>query len=121
MRRQEQATRAERLGEYAGRCWRSYLRVLDRLSGGLQRLGIPNSLSRIIALGLQVSVLFVLLFVAFWGAIIVAFIFVVSRSIGRSGQQREDWAIGEQYDERDDPSYDPINYSRTSDPRFDDE
>ncbi|WP_055136586.1 DUF3742 family protein [Pseudomonas corrugata] len=80
MREQEQATRAEKLGEYAGRCWRSYLRVLDRLSGGLQRAGAPYALSRMIAWGLQALVLFVLLYVAFW----ITIIFIVV-ALGSSG------------------------------------
>ncbi|WP_082460506.1 DUF3742 family protein [Pseudomonas mediterranea] len=93
MCRQEQATRAERLGEYAGRCWRSYLRGLDRLSGGLQRLGVPNSLSRIIALGLQASVLFVLLFVAFWVAVIAIYLFV-SWSVHIEEEAASGWRDG---------------------------
>ncbi|WP_428983133.1 DUF3742 family protein [Pseudomonas bijieensis] len=120
MREREQPTRAERLGEYAGRCWRSYLRGLDRLSGGLQRVGVPYVLSRMITWGLQALVLFVLLCVAFWVTVIVAFIFVAVLTLVRSGWEREEWGLGEQNDHKKSVFYDPINYNDPDDPRFED-
>ncbi|XVN19825.1 hypothetical protein QZH46_07085 [Pseudomonas corrugata] len=71
-------------------------------------------------MGLQASVLFVLLFVAFWVAVIVAFIFVAAVTVVRSGPPGEESGFGEQNDHKKSVFYDPINYNDPDDPRFDD-
>ncbi|WP_092148155.1 MULTISPECIES: DUF3742 family protein [unclassified Pseudomonas] len=74
MSEQEQSSGAEKFGNYLGRCWKGYSRILDRFSRCLQRAGVPFVLCRMIGVSLQAVVLVALLCVAFWITIIGMFV-----------------------------------------------
>ena len=76
MSEQEQSSSAEKFGNYLGRCWKGYSRILDRFSRCLQHMGVPYVLCRMIGVGLQAVVLIILLYVAFWITLIAICLFV---------------------------------------------
>lgn len=80
MNEKDQPSRAKRLGEYVGRCWKCYSRALDKISHRLQQAGVPFALSRMAVWIMQVVAITGLLYVAFWITLIV-----IIASLGVSG------------------------------------
>lgn len=121
MYEENRASRSARFGEWLGRRWREYRRVEGDISRWLIQKGLSRRSVKVLRWTIHVGLLLVVLVFAFWVALIAGFIVVLASGVVRSYKRKEEWAIGEQYDERNDPFYDPINYSHTVDPRFDDD
>ncbi|WP_460322782.1 DUF3742 family protein [Pseudomonas ogarae] len=66
MSEKDRPSRAERLGERFGQCWKCYSHVLNKISHRLQRWGIPSALSRMAVWVMQGAAIAGLLYVAFW-------------------------------------------------------
>ncbi|WP_285374239.1 DUF3742 family protein [Pseudomonas sp. lyk4-TYG-107] len=94
MTEKDQTSKASRLGEYLGRCWKGYLRNLAKLSGLLIRVGVPSVIAKICTLLLQTVAVISLLYIGFWTAVI--FIVVLIGSIRYSSTENEppNWRDG---------------------------
>lgn len=77
MNGKDRSSRAKKLGEYVGRCWKRYSRALDKISHRLQQVGVPRALSRIVGRGLHAVVIFGLLYAAFWVTLMAITLFVI--------------------------------------------
>jgi len=66
-------TTAERFGRWLGRGWRSYVRGGQRVSAWLVAKGVPVSVATALVWVAKLAVLGVLLYVAFWVALLIIF------------------------------------------------
>lgn len=64
---------SHRLGRGAGRAWRGYLRREQRVAGWLVTRGVPASAATAVLWIVKLAVLGVLLYSAFWLALLLAF------------------------------------------------
>ena len=64
---------SHRLGRGAGRAWRGYLRREQRVAGWLVTRGVPASAATAVLWVVKLAVLGVLLYTAFWLALLLAF------------------------------------------------
>ncbi|TFA85140.1 uncharacterized protein DUF3742 [Pseudomonas sp. LAIL14HWK12:I2] len=117
----EEPTRFSKYGEWLGGRCRSYLRAEKLVAAGLLNRGIPKAIATLLRWSVRIVIALLAIFLALSIALILVLALVVAKSMERSTFMKEDWAIGEQYHERDDPFYDPINNSQSVDPRFDDD
>ncbi|MDU7587944.1 MAG: DUF3742 family protein [Acidovorax sp.] len=69
---------AERLGRSVGRGWRAYARGERRLSCWLVLQGLPARVAQVLLSAIKLSVLGVLLYFAFWLALLVVFLVFVA-------------------------------------------
>lgn len=76
MSEKDRPSRAEKLGERFGRCWKCYLHALNKIEHYLQRWGIPFALSRLVGWALYAVVIIGLLYVAFWVTLVAITLFV---------------------------------------------
>lgn len=70
---------AERFGCWLGRGWRAYVRRERRVSGWLVAQGVPTPAVAVLIWGVKLAVLAVLLYTAFWLALVLIFGVVISR------------------------------------------
>ena len=113
---------AERLGQALGRGWRAYVRGERRASNWLVSKGVPVAGATVLLWLVKLVVLGVLLYSAFWLALLVAFSVVAAWAArGSAYDEYEEGEIGDQADHKRSVFYDPINYNDDPDPRFDDE
>ena len=113
---------AERLGRTLGRGWRAYVRGERRASNWLVSKGVPVAGATVLLWLVKLVVLGVLLYSAFWLALLVAFSVVAAWAArGSAYDEYEEGEIGDQADHKRSVFYDPINYNDDPDPRFDDE
>ena len=127
MKPSAQTSFAERTGLMLGRMWRGYVRQERKVSGWIVVQGVPAGgatawlwIVKLVALG-------VLIYVAFWLAILLAFAVAVLWAVrGSDLDGAEEWAVGEQAEHKSNPGYHPVLYndapdSRYADPRYDDD
>jgi len=84
--------------------------------------GLPISGAKAILWIIKLAVIGVLLYVAFWLALLlllVASAAWLARGVDQT--EPEEWAVGDQADHKKSVFYDPINYNDDPDPRFDDD
>ncbi|MER2552984.1 MAG: DUF3742 family protein [Thauera sp.] len=113
-------TFAERVGRMLGRTWRGFVRLDRKAHGRLAALGWVPGMAGAALLALQLVVLSVLAYTAFWLALLLAVIVVAAWMARDSeGDETEEWAIGEQAEHKHNPGYDPILYNDAPDPRYD--
>ncbi|WP_448111268.1 DUF3742 family protein [Pseudomonas lini] len=94
MTEKDQTTRAVRLGEWLGRCWKGYLRFLDRVFSWLRRAGIPPTLARVFVWALQAVVIITLLYVTFWITLIAIVVFVAGSGLLETDDEAPGWRDG---------------------------
>ncbi|QRK81786.1 DUF3742 family protein [Pseudomonas granadensis] len=117
----ERGTAFSILGKWLGRLWLRMIQIDERISSLIEDRRMPDPLVSFLKWGLRLALL-LLLIISALGLSAVALLILFSAKMGsRPVSNDEDWAIGEQYDQRDDPFYDPINDSRMIDPRFEDD
>lgn len=121
MKQRERMSIPERLGRLAGKAVRNYRRIEARLLEMMRKKGIPNGIGVTLLWVIKLLIVGGLLYIAFWLALILFFVVVAARLSLVPMHDEEEWAIGEQADHKDSVFYDPINYTDTPDPRFDDE
>ncbi|HCM5830653.1 DUF3742 family protein [Klebsiella pneumoniae] len=124
---QKQRT-AWRLGQWLGHRYRALLRQEARFAGWLAAQGVPLKVARWLPLTVKLAAGLVLLYVAFWLALLFLGIVVLANaSVSHThGDEDDDWPLGGQADHRKRPGYDPNLYndapdSRYYDPRYDDD
>jgi len=69
-------TTAERLGRWLGRGWRGYVRGERRVSAVLVAKGVPVAMAAMLVWAVKLTVLGMLLYVAFWLALLLVFAIV---------------------------------------------
>lgn len=126
MKPSTQTTFAERTGWTLGRMWRAYMRQERKVSGWLVAQGVPASLAKATLVVVKLVVLGVLLYAAFWLALLLVFAVAAAWAVRDSGHEPEEWAVGEQAEHKSNPGYHPVLYndapdSRYADPRYDDD
>lgn len=67
-----------RLGRAAGHAWRGYLRGEQCAVGWLLQRGVPRHVARVLPWIFKVAVFAVLLYAAFWPALLLAFLVAVA-------------------------------------------
>jgi len=122
MKTAAQTTFAERLGRMLGRAWRSCVRLDRRAHGWLLAQGWAPGAAKAARLIVKLAALGVLLYTAFWLALLLALVaFAAWTARNSERDDSEEWAIGDQAEHKRSIFYDPINYDDDPDPRFDDE
>lgn len=123
MKTSAQTTFAERLGRTLGRAWRGCARLDQRAQGWLRAQGMAPGLAQAASLVVKLAVLAMLLYSAFWLALLLTLAVVTGAWAARSQEQTgdEEWALGDQADHKQSVFYDPINYDDDPDPRFHDD
>jgi hypothetical protein len=118
MKPSAQTSFAERLGQMLGRMWRGYVRQERKANGWLVERGIPAVGATALLWIIKLVVLGVLLYVAFWLALLLVFAVAAAWAVqhGALDSDREDALIVQ--DElsklRQTPGYDPNLYNDTS-------
>ena len=118
MKSSAQTSFAERLGQMLGRMWRGYVRQERKANGWLVERGIPAVGATVLLWIIKLVVLGVLLYVAFWLALLLVFAVAAAWAVqhGALDSDREDALIVQ--DElsklRQTPGYDPNLYNDTS-------
>ncbi len=79
----------EHFGSWLGHRWRGYARAERRVSGWLVSKGVPAGVATVLLWSVKLAVLAVLLYVAFWLALLLVGLLLVARSRGR---QYDDFA-----------------------------
>jgi|JUEG02.1.fsa_nt_gi hypothetical protein len=74
---------AERLGRWLGRGWRGYVRRERRVAAWLVSAGAPNGVATALVWIVKLAVLGVLLYTAFWLALLLVCLLLVARSFGK--------------------------------------
>ncbi len=96
--------------------WVRYLALVMR------RKGVPEGLALLLAGAFMVLVVGLALYVLFWLTLLVLVAVCAVLVIANlKPVDSDDWVLKEQGDHKNDPFYDPINYSDDPDPRFDDD
>lgn len=112
-----------RAGHGAGRVWQWFGRLEGRAANRLVERGLSVSVAKALVRVANLAILGVLMYVTFWltliGMLLIFAAWIVRNTEHDAAQSG--WAIGEQTDHKKNPFYDPINYTDTPDPRFDDE
>lgn len=115
-------SKAESIGRWLGRSWRSVARQEACAARWMIDHGTSPLVARTVLWVVKLAALCILLYVAFWPALLVALLVGVARTTNATASQDASvkWKIGEQADHRQSVFYDPINYNDPPDPRFDD-
>lgn len=113
---------AERFCRRLGRSWRAYKRQERRVVAWLVSVGAPSGVATALVWVVKLAVLGVLLYVAFWLALLLLFVVGAAWAAGRGeGQEEDEWPFARQDDIREMPWYDPVPYNDTAHPDFPDE
>lgn len=122
MKTAAQPTFAERFGRILGRAWRGCAHLDRRAQGWLRARGWAPGAAKATLLVVKLVALGLLLYAAFWLALLVAFAVAAAWAArGCANDEYEEWEIGDQADHKRSVFYDPINYNDDPDPRFDEE
>ena len=113
---------AHRAGCKVGRVWRGAVHQEQRAVLWFVRRGWPAGLAKVMLWAFKLIVLGVLLYVAFWLALVLVFGFLVAWVLcSQDGDEPEELAIGEQADHKNNLGYDPILYNDVPDPKYGDD
>lgn len=121
MKTTAQTTFAERVGRSLGRLWRGGVRLERKARGWLVAQGLAPGVAKTALLVAELVALGLLLYAAFWLALLVAFSVAAAWVARNSGHEEtsEEWAIGDQAEYKRNPGYDPILYNDAPDSRYD--
>lgn len=78
MKKTERTTTAERAGRWFGRAWRGFVRREARAVQWFAGKGLPVGVARLLLWIVKLAVLAMLLYVAFWLALLLAFAIVTA-------------------------------------------
>ena len=106
---------AERLGRWLGGLWRGFMRQERGVSGWLGARGMPAGGATALLWIVKLAVLGLLLYVAFWLAMLLVFAVVAAWVAGQTSPGHEDEHSFTTLDTlRTKPGYDPNLYNDTS-------
>ncbi|NWE92410.1 DUF3742 family protein [Pseudomonas reactans] len=96
MKPSAQTSFAERFGQMLGRMRRGYLRQERKVNGWFVERGVPAGGATALLWIVKLVVLGVLLYVAFWLALVLVFAVVAASAVGGkpSGEDEPEWRIG---------------------------
>ena len=115
-------SKAERLGRRIGGMWRGFVRREHQVTGWLVARGLSAGAATGLLWGLKLAVLGVLLYVAFWLALLLGLAVAAVWMIRDSDQDDpEEWAVGEQAEHKNNPGYHPALYNDAPDSRYADQ
>jgi len=83
-------TTAERFGRWLGRGWRGYVRGEQWVSAALVAKGVPVAVAAMLVWAVKLAVMGVLLYVAFWIALLVLFMMGAGWAANNSRWTRKD-------------------------------
>ncbi|CAN5353432.1 hypothetical protein BH09PSE5_BH09PSE5_19570 [soil metagenome] len=122
MKATPKTTMAERAGRTLGRAYRAAMRREAHVVRWQVGKGMPIRGAKATLWITKLAVLGVLLYVAFWLALLLLLVVAVAwLARDANPTEPEEWAIGDQADYKKGVFYDPINYGDDPDPRFDDD
>jgi len=115
------ATKAEYAGRQLGRAWRGLARQEARAIHWMMRHGMPQLAAAVILWILKLALLAVLLYAAFWIALVLGIV-LIAATVAQHAEQEEPpkWLEKDPDDPREDLFYDPLSHNHDPDPRFDD-
>jgi len=111
-------TTAERFGRWLGRGWRGYVRGERRVSAALVAKGVPIAVTAVLLWVVKLTVLGMLLYVAFWIAVLlislVVGMWVANQNNAENGLDYEFPFPTTLEELRETPGYDPNFYGDSS-------
>ena len=111
---------AERLGRAFGRGWRAYVRGERRVSDWLVSKGVPVAGASVLVWVVKLAVLGVLLYVAFWFALVLLGLAVAGWAAANTSDE-DQWPFTDLTELRKTPGYDPNLYNDTSHELYNDD
>lgn len=90
-------SKAERLGNWAGKGWRGYVRRERRVTGWLIAHGVPGGAAKVLLWAVKLVLLGVLLYLAFWLALALLFVIAAAwtaRNTDWDEKQEPEWKNG---------------------------
>lgn len=124
MKTAAQTTFAERLGRTPGRAWRGGARLDRRAQGWLRAQGLAPDLAQAASLIVKLAALAVLLYSAFWLALLIVGLVLVTWMAKQDHYEEDSDFLGrkaEEVDHRQGLFYHPASYDDDPDPRFKDD
>tara|TARA_R110001583_G_scaffold195118_1_gene369398 strand:- start:140282 stop:140641 length:360 start_codon:yes stop_codon:yes gene_type:complete len=97
MKTAAQTAFAERLGRTLGRAWRGCVRLDRRAQGGLLARGWAPGAAKTVLLFVKLAAIGILLYIAFWLALVVLFVFAAAwtaRNAELDEEQETEWKTG---------------------------
>ena len=117
-------TFTERLGRTLSRAWRGCVRLDRRANGWLVAQGWAPGAARAVLTILKLAVLGMLVYAAFWLALLIVCVLVAAWIARREDTESDSDFLGrkaEERDHREGPFYHPASYDDDPDPRFEDD
>ena len=115
-------SRAEHIGKRLGRAWRSFVRQEVRATRWMIGHGMPRLIAASILWIVKLLVLAILLYVAFWLALLLVIVLIAAAATQRTNENERKWLERDPDDHREDLFYDPRSYNddpdRFYDPRY---
>lgn len=116
----------ERVGRSLGQGWRGGVRIERCVSIWLMGQGVPKALTAVLLWTVKLACLGMLLYAAFWVALLLVVALVVVRSVSTTAIGDDESAdflgsTAELRDHRDGLFYHPASYNDDPDPRFEDD
>ena len=105
---------AERLGRTLGRGWRAYARGERRASNWLVSKGVPAAVATALVWVVKLSVVGLLLYVAFWFALVLLGVVAAAWAAAANTSDEDEWPFTDLTELRKTPGYDPNLYNDTS-------
>lgn len=105
---------SERFGRTLGRGWRAYVRGERRASNWLVSKGVPAAGANALVWVVKLAVLGVLLYVAFWFALVLIGVAVAGRVAAANTSEEDEWPFTDLTELRKTSGYDPNLYNDTS-------
>lgn len=124
MKTDAQTTFAERLGRVLGQTWRGCARLDRRAQGWLRAWGLAPGAARAVSVVVKLAALAVLLYSAFWLALLIVGLAVVTWMAKQDHDEEDSDFLGrkaEEVDHRQGLFYHPASYDDDPDPRFKDD
>lgn len=120
MMEKDGTTTAELMGRWVGSQWRKFVSGEARVIYWLKSKRLPGCIAHTLAWSMRLSFLLIIASLVVLIVAIVAIAYVSGKSFGGSAENPAGWPADEQNDHKKSVFYDPINYSDSDDPRFDD-
>ncbi|CAP41714.1 MULTISPECIES: DUF3742 family protein [Pseudomonadota] len=113
---------AERFGHKLGRTSRAYRHCERRVVAWLISVGAPSAVATALVWVVKLAVLGILLYAAFWLALLLLFAVAAAWMAGHDDATEEKMGVfTTQEDLRETPGYDPVPYNDADHPDFPDE
>lgn len=123
MKHTARMTTAARLGRWLGGVWRGWLRAEGRVHRWLMAQGLPVGGATVLTWVIKLAILGVLLYAAFWVALMLVAVVLAARMAEQAPQGDDDFLgrRAEEQDHRESLFYHPASYNDDPDPRFEDD